>query len=603
VSCSFGELWAFGSRVYEFGIDVQTGHSLVDEPAQMPGGSRVLSGRLPRLERAALLTRGGASRLEALVFAAVALGFALAVYGAHIVRGGFYLDDWAFAAEAELFEGRGGVVGLADRLLTDSEIQMSAGGRPVAALYYASTHGLFGGRVELHLALAVVLAALVSVLFFLVLRTLAVERIHAAAMALLLLVFPAADATRFWLAASVSLVSLSFLLGGLLLALKGLRERGGRAVVLHAAAVACYALSLLAYEVAIVAIASFVLVYRLRVPWRAAAARWFADLAAVGAVALYVRATTAKDLSTVGEQIDRARTIQGHARTLLGSLGLQDGVRRLPVAATAAALLLAALVWLLLSPPDPVRARIGRWLLVALAGIAIVGVGYAPLVFAAEDYYVPLALGIGNRVNIGAAFGFVLLIYALAVLMALMAVRVLERFKPLRYAAGMAAAGAVAAAALVGLLWLSAVNDDRRAYAEAYALEQQTLDVLRRLPAPPIGTTVFAFGLPGEIRPGIPAFSRHWDLTGAVRILWKDGTLKGIPGAAVARTKPGNRGHAWGIACAAGGVRPLARGWSVSDEAAYGRALFVDVPKGRSTLIEHQSQCRRETALIEGYID
>ena len=239
---------------------------------------------------------------------------------------------------------------MADRLLTDSEIQMSAGGRPVAALYYASTHGLFGGRVELHLALAVVLAALVSVLFFLVLRTLAVERIHAAAMALLLLVFPAADATRFWLAASVSLVSLSLLLGGLLLALKGLRERGRRAVVLHAAAVACYALSLLAYEVAIVAIASFVLVYRLRGPWRAAAARWFADLAAVGAVALYVRATTAKELSTVGEQIDRARTIQSHARTLLGSLGLQDGVRRLPVAATAAALLLAALVWLLLSP-------------------------------------------------------------------------------------------------------------------------------------------------------------------------------------------------------------------------------------------------------------
>ena len=270
MSCSFGELWAFGSRVYEFGIDVQTGHSLVDEPAQMPGGFRVLSGRLPmpRAGRASdprRRRRGSRRSCSPPSPSASPLPSTVPTSS----EADFTSTTGPSPPRRSCSKAARGILGLADRLLTDSEIQMSAGGRPVAALYYASTHGLFGGRVELHLALAVVLAALVSVLFFLVLRTLAVERIHAAAMALLLLVFPAADATRFWLAASVSLVSLSLLLGGLLLALKGLRERGRRAVVLHAAAVACYALSLLAYEVAIVAIA----VLRPRLPAAGTVAR------------------------------------------------------------------------------------------------------------------------------------------------------------------------------------------------------------------------------------------------------------------------------------------------------------------------------------------
>jgi hypothetical protein len=543
-----------------------------------------------------LLTRESCSFRESLLFAAVSLGLAAIVYGPHVARGGFILDDWGFAAEADLWGGQHGFFSLVERLRSDPDVLMGVNGRPVAALYFAATHTVFGGETGLHIALAVALAALVSTLFYVLLRVLGMERLHAALISLLVLVFPAADAARLWLAATTSLAGLAFYFAGLLLALRGLRLSGRAAVLFHAGALACYALSLMVYEVTAAAIAVSVLVYRLRAPWRPSVYRWIADVALVGVAALYLRSTTGKETLSLTEMPDRARDIQGQARSLLGALGLQDGERRLPVPIVAAVLVAALLVWWLSGRRGEDRKSLGRWLSTALVGIVAIGIGYAPYVAVDDPQLEPLVPGLGNRVNIAPAFGFVLLIYATAMLLGLLIVRAAALVRPVstRLAVGFT----VLAALAIGVLWVVEVNDDRRAYGRAYALEREAIDVLREGTRPPPGTTVFTFGQPGEVAPFVPAFSRHWDLTGAVRLVWRDQTLRGIPGPSISRDRPGI-GSRWGIACTTRGVQPLGIGWSSANVSPYGTTLFVQVPERRRLLVESREDCRRALVWVE----
>ncbi len=543
-----------------------------------------------------LLAREACTFRESLLFGAISLALAAVLYGPHVAHGGFILDDWAFAAEAELYGGQHGFLSLVERLRSDPAALMGVNGRPVAALYFAATHTVFGSEAGLHIAVAVALAAVVSTLFYTVLRVLGLERLHAALMSLLWLVFPAADASRLWLSATTSLAGLAFYFAGLLLALRGVRLSGRAAVVYHAGALACYALSLMVYEVTAVAIAASVLVYRLRALWRPSVYRWIPDLAVVGVSALYLRSATGKETLPLAELPDRARQIQSQARSLLGALGLQDGHRRLPVPLVVAVLLVALVVWWLSRRRGEDRNGLGRWLATAFAGVLVVAVGYAPYVLVDDPQLLPLVPGLGNRVNVAPAFGYVLLIYSTAMLVGLLIVRAAALVGPVSN--GLAVGFTVLAVLAIGVFWAVEVNDDRRAYGRAYALERQTIEVLREGQRPPPGTTVFTFGLPGEVAPFVPAFSRSWDLTGAVRLVWRDQTLRGIPGPSISRDRPGI-GSRWGIACTDRGVQPLGIGWGKASRSPYGRTLFVNVPERRHLLVESQEDCRRALVWVE----
>ena len=213
-----------------------------------------------------LLTRAEPTRLELGVFALLVLAVALAVYGVYIARGGLSLDDWAYASEWHRYAGNHDVIGMMRHLLSTSAglnlhdasaPLMSAGGRPVAAFYLAVAYGIFGTNAALQLAWTLTVTALMCMLVFVLLRTLRVERVHAGAIALLLLVFPASTSTRLWPAAAVSPAAICLFLGGLLLALRAFRSTGRRTIWLHVASLCCYALSLGLYEIAIGAVVLF----------------------------------------------------------------------------------------------------------------------------------------------------------------------------------------------------------------------------------------------------------------------------------------------------------------------------------------------------------
>lgn len=547
-----------------------------------------------------LLSRSRSSLGEGVVAGAVMVAFAFAVYGIHVVRGGFILDDWAFAADHERF---GGLASTARHFLDTSGTLMNTGGRLGTAVYFATDYTLFGSNAALHIVVAVLLAALMSTGLFLVLRALGLERLHAAAIALLVLIFPAADAPRFWPSASTSQLAISLYLAGLILALRGLNTNGRSAVAWHAAALACYVASLLTYEITVGGVALTILLYRLRSGWAPSLRRWAVDLATLAVTLVYVKHSKPYGVAfgSLSDRIDRARGIQGQARELLTRVGVQAGSIRLPFLVIVLLVVAAAVAALRLPASSAFRRPLRRWLAIAAGGTVAIGAGYVSFV-ATDTFYMPLRPGIGNRTNIAAAAGFVVLIYALTILFGYL-VALAASFVRTTRPSKVPIAGAVAGVLLAGIgaLWLYEIRQDRLAWDRAAALNQQTLTVLRnRLAKPPEGSTIYTFGMPGETAPLVLPFTTSWDLTGAVRLLWHDSSLRGIPGASIARSYSGNTPENSGIACRGDQVQPRGYFYSAADASAYGKTIFVDVPSRRSVIVGDRRTCRAWTARYPG---
>jgi hypothetical protein len=539
-----------------------------------------------RPTRPDLLSRGPLSLVELAAFGILVLILAFAVFGPHLSRGGFTLDDWAFAADSERY---GGIFNFAHRLLGDDGL-VGVRGRPLQALYFSTTYTVFGATAGLHLALAVLLGAAMSVLLYALLRNLAVEPLHAGAIATLVLVFPAADAPRLWPAAAPAELTIAIFIGGLLLALRGLRSSGRPALLYHAGALALYAASLLTYELTFGAILLTGLVYRLRAPWRRVIPRWGADLVLVAVGLVYVHGVRGSaGIVSTHQQIENAKTFQHEARTLLSSLGITNGQPRLDLKLVALVLLAAVVLVRFLSQRDVARRDLRRWLVVSLAGLLAIGAGYLAVIPSSGRN--PLDAGFGNRINIAAAIGYTLLIYAIVALLATMVVRAVAQFRPVpsprAWAAGLALAGAL----MVGALWVHRVREDRIAWDQAHSVQERTLAVLRASPRPAPGSTIYTFGVPGGTAPGVVAFGAPFDLVGAVRLLWHDQTLFANPSPSLERGFYGNTGGDWGIDCTRASVRPRA-GFAIGGPAPYGKAVFVDVPAARSVVVRSRSQCR-----------
>jgi hypothetical protein len=516
--------------------------------------------------RIPLLTRSPPSAREGALCAVFMFALAFAVYGTQVKHGGFLIDDWYIASQYQVPAHSG-----FDIVRT---YMSTYGQRPVSALYLLATQAVFGLHMSAFLAWSVVLAAFASTLLFILLRQLGIERIHAAAIAALVLVFPTADSTVLWIDGSNAHVNVALYLAGAIVALHGLRKAHRSAMAWHSAAVVLYLLSMLFAETTAGLVLLSVFLYRLRTTWRSALRLWAMDALAVVVAVAYVGSHTQQRVVSAHDQVSHATELFKGARRIVELAGLAYGHTRIPGVAIAGIAVLATIAWRVLPRSGAVRAELGRWLVVAGGGVVAIAAGYIAYVPSAS-YYVPGAQGLGNRVNALAAPGFIVLLYALAVLIGLV-------FRGLHWGRLVSTAVTLVLAAAVAATWTGPLRKDEAAYARAFAIAEQSLHVLdRRVPKPPHFTTIYTFGLPKETEPVVPVWDASWDLTGAVRILWHDHTLKGVPSPTISDVR-----------CNRGSIEPIGGLYSGrSSDSSYGKAIFVFVPSGQVRVIRNRTAC------------
>jgi hypothetical protein len=519
-------------------------------------------------QRTLPLTRPREMRGEILACAAGFGLLALLMCAAHVRRGGFYYDDWSLVALGR-FPGAGGLL---------HSLWLDYGQRPGQVLYYAALDEAFGAAAGPRLALAGAMVVLQATCLYALLRCLAMRARDAAVIAVLVLTFPFSDSVLLWGVLSLTSLAISAALLGVILALRALQGTGGRALALHAASLALYVASILSYEAFAVAGCLAGLLYAHVVGLRRARLRWALDVLVIGVTLAFARFVLPIDVATPSHTQSPAGMIH-HAGLIVARGARLLGAAALPVTgispwigagAIAAVLAAAAVAWLRLPSGDVARAELGRWLV--LAGVGAVAALAAWAVYVpATNHYLPSLAGTVNRVNAAAAIGIAVLLYSCIVLSG----RMLVRLTRLPASAGALVVGAAALALGGGYVarslgdarsWDAAAADQRMELAGMHA-------ALARLPGE---ATVYVYGGPATVGPGIPVLNTTLDLTSAMRVSYSSPKLVGVPIASAANVTCGPRGV-------------LAAGVS----GAYGRSYLFDLTWRRAELLLARSQCDR----------
>jgi hypothetical protein len=522
-------------------------------------------------------------RRAALELGAVALLLAIlaaALYGPQAIHGGFLSDAWSNRA-LFVFSESHGFFGKIGDLLSKPNIAV----RPLQAVYLVVLNSVFGSHVGYWLTWQVFTNVVMCLTLYLLLRRLSLSAIEAGTVAVLVLLFPAASSIRFWLATIWAPLSLSMVCGGFLLALSAFEaESRRRALILHAISLALFVASILLYEVALLVMLASVLVYRLRVPWRPAIQRWVVDCAVLIAVTLTVTLSSeAGHESTEAGLFSHAKTIAEQAKVLFTTtvLPLNSGSWwALVLFALVPAVALG--VYRLLPAASAVRPELRRWLLAMLGGLLVAGLGY--VIYApGTDYYIPLGPGIVNRVNAVPSIGWALILYAGAMLAATLALRELPRARL------WASIVASAACALIAVGWVKSISTYSDYFTRAYEEDVRVLDKIETaLPQPRSRSTIWTFGQPVEIVPGVPVFGNTWDMTSSVQLTYDDPTITSLV------ASPGTVFH-----CSPAGVLPSG---SYAQEdgspnplfaSPYGRTYFVETASGKAIAVKSRKQCRQ----------
>jgi hypothetical protein len=483
-----------------------------------------------------------------LAFAALLLT-AGALFGAQIAGGGFYWDDWQNAANTH-FSREPGLFGALDSA-TERPV---FGYRPVLTTLLVLEHAAFGEHVRLHLAMAVLFGVLVSWALYLLLRTLGFERVDAGVPSALLLAFPWVDSTRFWATASYDTLAVALYLLGLTLAVRGLRERRTGLTV---ASLALYLAASWTYEIVIVGVLASVAVYLVVAPRREALRRFgFDALLAAGALALVASGTT-RDPQSLADQVDHAGVIASQSFSLLARAVLPVG--NVPGIVGAALFVAAVLLGL--------HRNERRWLAAAGLGALFVAAGYV-LFIPALPHYQPLEPGTTNRMNVLAAVGFVVLVYAIA-----------------RMLAGPRTWLAAALCGLIGVGYVVKVAGDEGDWRRSARLQDEILAALPTTAR--AGTTFYTFGAPTFAGANVPVFSLPFDLKAAVRLRYDDVSVAAYPLA-----------ERSGIECGDKGLHPTGGTYGPAQSEEYGSAVLVDVPERRAIPIDDRAACERWQAQL-----
>jgi len=505
---------------------------------------------------------------------------AFTAYGPHVASGGFYSDDWSSLD--------------AYRHLPDSGywtlVEFYAaifGGKPLLPPILAVPPVLFGDSVVAWLFMAVALGAATSTCFYLVLRTLCLQRIHAGAIAALTLLVPWSSSGRLWATASVNNVAICFFLIGLVVALRALRRSGNGGRGLHALAVLLYVISVLTYELAGTAALLAGALYLTRAPRREAMTRWASDVVAVSAALVWSAAATEKYIAPLWSQLSQAPGFAVDGLRLLGQATLPFGVSRVAGLLAFVAVIVVALL-MRQRGNEELRGQLAFWLRLTAYGIVGVAASYAVLI--PSVYWTPLSAGLENRINMMAALPFMLLVYSTWMVAGTLLVR---GGRPVLVAT--TAFAVLASGNAIQLL------DQQRAWQRSAELQSEVLAVLREIDRPAAGSTVYVFGMTATVAPRLPVFADTWDLNSAVRLTFQDESLRGYPvfdGARLicqaASLEPASLpGLHSDMAVPQVGLSPRSDGpyYGPDDESPYGSIVFVDVATGRAEVVQDRPGC------------
>ena len=520
-------------------------------------------------------------RAQALAVAVALSALAAALFGRHAMDGGFIGDAWA-TREAYVFSPHAGFLGTVGYFLEASNIAT----RPLYAVYRVALNETLGPHAGFWLAWQGATCVLMSLSIYLLLRRLSFSFVDAGVVALLLLLFPAASALRLWTPVIHAPLAIAMVAFGFLLALSAFEAHGPRRLLLHGASLILFAASVLLYEVALPVLLASALLYRLNTRWKTAATRWAIDCAVLLPIALTVTRSSesaGQDQSTSGLLPHAARMLE-QSLTLLTTVILPFGGAQWHVLGLIVLLpCVAALVARRLPPSDPARTQLRRWLAVLAAGLIVVALGYAIYV-PGIGYYEPLGAGIANRVNAVPGIGWVLALYALIMLSATLALR------GLRDAPILTPGLAALACALIAVGWVRSDLRDADAYTSSYQEGQRVLaSIGAALPKAPSNSTIWTFGQPAEIAPGVPVFGNTWDMTASVQLLYEDPSLRsyvGFPGTTFdcgrRQIVPGGNPN----------YTQAPPGQPNEFASPYGRTYFVDTTTGRVQQIRTPRECR-----------
>jgi MFS family permease len=503
--------------------------------------------------------------LELAVVLGLLLAGVAAVFGHYALNAGFTGDDWSNYA---LWKYQG-----FDGLMAQDNIKS----RPVNVGYIAFLQSVFGTHMSWQLAWSMGLGALMGTALYGLGRLLRFPPWQLACFLVLLLLFPGATSLRLWIAAAGGQGAVTLAICGLAVAVLAFRApTRGRALALHGASVALLAASLLWYESSLGAVLVLgPLLYRAAAGrWRPALARWVIDGVVLATLALTVTTNTNIPRQSTGGTLHHVHQMWDSSRLLLFTKVLPFGAPTwFGVAAVLALPLLGLAAWRL-ADRGPQRDALGRQVAAAVAGLALVAVGYA-MYAPSIEYYQPASPGIGNRINNVAGIGWMVFLTALITLAATLALRGARR--PRAAVIGATVAGTL----LLTVNYLGQVHRDSRDFESAFAEGQHVLTMVRHaMPRPAHGSTIWTFGQPIQVRDGIPVFGATWDMTTSVQVTWDDPSLYSYI------AYPGTT-----FACTKTGVAP-SYGGGLYDQV-YGKTIFINTVDGSYAVIRTRRQCEK----------
>lgn len=518
----------------------------------------------------------------------VLLVVAAAVFGSYAGSGGFNGDDWAWAAIYK-FPQEPGFFGAMREML---------GVRPLAGVYLTVVQAALGMHAPLHIMLALALAAAVPFCFFLVLREIGLTALHSGAIAVLALLFPFANAPKFWATGGLISFGLILYLLGLLASLRSIRTSGLHSVLLHLAASALYVGSILTYEIATVAILAGIVVYAFRSSWPRALRHWLIELLAVVPTILYVwqaRVETQREVGasffvSTSDQLAHLKTMvtqtfsmiapttfpYGQSDVLLQRANEQELLSRPMGLWPLLAFVLLALATIVArrAPADDARA-LHAWLLVALGSLGAIAAAY--LVFVpSTTAYTPLQQGMNNRTNTLAALPWSVFAYSLAMLVGLLIARATRR-------SHMATPVALVLCAAVAVGYVRLDRRDAESWTQAHIEQSRVLAAVKRtIGAPPRDSIVYALIERPYVAPNVRVFVTGGDLASALRATFDVPALEAVP------VPP-----PYMFDCTTDSVKYLEPYPELAvGPQAYGDVYIVDVARQRSWALDTQSDCR-----------
>jgi hypothetical protein len=445
------------------------------------------------------------------------------------------------------------------------------GSRPGLSAYQVLAGQIFGAHMKLHLAFAILVGWLLSLELYLLLRLSRLPALHAGLIAALVLLLPVSDALRLYAGATFVELAVVLFGAGLLMALRALRGSAwfaAGAVVLWAASWSLHETASAAIVVSLVGFLAVALRRRTR------PVAWVFGLTLLAAPLILLLRPVQKaqsfhtDLSHVGTIFRQSGTVLARSTVPFGT----------PTSALVLAVLgLIAVAGIVFAwrwrADNPRRPALLGWLALAGVSLVVIVLAYVPYVPSSPAWYEPLSAGPSNRINALAGIGYVGLVYGLGGVLVTLAVG-----RRLVLAAVLPAVLALVVAAG----YVHRTREDASTWNQAFAAEQSALAAVRaKVPGPAHYTAIYMFGHPATIDGTVPVFGATWDLRAAVRLMYGDRTLTGVP--MVAGTQ---------IVCGPAAMYPLNNGYDSSFALPYGHQVLVNVATGAAERIDNQAGCR-----------